>query len=183
MRVMGAANAVVSAVLRSPLQGLLSGSTCLVQYTGQRSHDQFTTPTRYARHDDDVVILVGRAPGKTWCRNLRGERDVDVLLRCRWHEMAARAVVGADDPDATATLLAAYLDRYPKATSRTRWERRCILGKRSGDGVVPTAMTSSARCLGRGHHRPLTSTRSSAAATPPWSCPVSRAAAWAQPLL
>jgi deazaflavin-dependent oxidoreductase (nitroreductase family) len=115
MRIMGAANAAVAAVLRSPLHGLLSGSTCLVQYTGQRSHDRFTTPTRYARHGDDVVILVGRPPSKTWWRNFRDERDIDVLLRRRWHEMTARAVVGADDPAQAAALLAAYLGRYPKA--------------------------------------------------------------------
>src|SRR5215212_5806234 len=106
MRVMGAANAVVSAVLRSPLHGLLSGSTCLVRYTGQRSHDQFTTPTKYARHGDDVVILVGRPPAKTWWRNFREERDIDVLLRGRWHEMTAHAVVGGQDCEAIAEPLA-----------------------------------------------------------------------------
>ena len=59
--------------------GALSGSTCLVQYIGQRLHDQLAAPTRYTRHDDDVVILVGEDSGQDWWRNLRQERDVDVL--------------------------------------------------------------------------------------------------------
>ncbi len=38
-------NALVSAVLRSPLHWLLSGSTDLIRYTGWRSGREMTTPT------------------------------------------------------------------------------------------------------------------------------------------
>lgn len=76
----GAANTFVSALLRSPLHGLLSGSTCVVCCTGRRSHRQFTTPTQHARDDDEVVILVSRAETETWWRNVQDDREIDLLL-------------------------------------------------------------------------------------------------------
>jgi len=112
---MRAANGFVSAVLRSPAHGLLSGSTGLVRYTGRRSGRTFTTPTQYASWDGGVVILVGRPETKTWWRNFRAERPIDVLVRGRWTSMSARAMVGADEPAAVAPRLDAYLQRFPRA--------------------------------------------------------------------
>ena len=112
---MGVANSVVSGLLRSPLHRVLSGSTDLIRYTGQRSGRQVVLPTQYARLDDDVIILVGRAEAKTWWRNFTTAGDIDVLLRRRWVPMTARAVIGADDPETVAPLLEAYLARFPRA--------------------------------------------------------------------
>lgn len=112
---MGVGNAVVSAVLRSPLHRLLSGSTDLITYTGRRSGRSFTTPTQYAQRGADVVILVGRPEAKTWWRNFKSERDLNVLVRGRWLPMTGRAVAGADEPETIAPLLDAYLDRFPRA--------------------------------------------------------------------
>lgn len=113
---MGFANAVVGAVLRSPVHGMLSGSTALVRYTGRRSGRQVVTPVQYAPLGDDVVILVGRPETKTWWRNFRHDRALEVLVRREWLPMVGRAVAGADDPDAMTPLLDAYLARFPKAT-------------------------------------------------------------------
>lgn len=115
MRVVPVSNRIVAGVLQSPFHRLLSGSICLVRYRGRRSGREITTPTQYARFEDEVIILVGRAEEKTWWRNFRDERDLELLLRRRWQPMTGLAVVGADRPEAAAPLLDAYLDRFPKA--------------------------------------------------------------------
>ena len=108
------ANMFVGAVLRSPLHRLMSGSTDVVRYRGQRSGATFSTPTQYARHGDEVIILVGHPQTKSWWRNFRHERDVDVLVRGRWLAMKGRVVMGSDEPDTIAPLLDAYVARFPK---------------------------------------------------------------------
>ena len=112
---MGVTNSVVAAVLRSPLHGLLSGSTDLIRYRARQSGKEITTPTQYARRGDQVVILVGSSEGKTWWRSFRADHDLDVLLRRSWVPMTGRAVVGADEPDTVGPLLDVYLARFPRA--------------------------------------------------------------------
>jgi hypothetical protein len=111
---MGIGNRFVAAVLRSPLHGLLDGSIDVVRYQGRRSGGTFSTPTQYAACMDGIVILVGRADRKTWWRNFQGGHDLEVLLGGRWVPMVGEAVLGADDPEAIAPLLAAYLRRFPR---------------------------------------------------------------------
>jgi hypothetical protein len=124
-------NGLVKALLRSPLHGILSGSTDVIRYTGRRSAETFTTPTQYAQRDDEIIILVGRPETKTWWRNFREDRDIDVLIRGRWLRMSGRAVVGAEEPDVIRPLLAAYLARFPKAA-------------RSLEGATPDARAQHA---------------------------------------
>ena len=114
---MSFANTVVAAVLRSPLHGMLSGSTDLVRYTGRRTGAPHVTPTQYARRGDDLVILVARPESKSWWRNFTAERDLDVLVRRRWLPMTGRAVRRSEEPDTVAPLLEAYLRRFPKVAS------------------------------------------------------------------
>jgi hypothetical protein len=108
-------NRLVRAVLESPAHRLLSGSTDVVRYVGRRSGRTVTTPTQYARSGDDLVILVGHPGSKTWWRNFRDDRDLEVLVEGRWLAMTGRAVLGHDEPEAIAPLLDAYLARFPKA--------------------------------------------------------------------
>ena len=96
---------------------LPSGSIGLVRYEGRRSGRHFTTPTQYAQRGDEIVILVGRPETKTWWRNFRTDREVEVLLRGQWTLMTARAVVGAEEPDMIAPLLNVYAQRFPRAVS------------------------------------------------------------------
>ena len=108
-------NTVVTGVLRSPIHRVLSGAVDVIRYTGRRSGRRYSTPTQYVQHGDDVLILAGRSDDKTWWRNFRTDRDLEVLIRGEWRPMTGRAVVGADDPDAVSPLLDAYLERFPKA--------------------------------------------------------------------
>lgn len=129
---MGFANSIVGAVLRSPAHRLLSASTDLLAYEGRRSGRRIVLPTQYARHGDDVVILVGRPEAKRWWRNFEEPRDLEVLLAGEWHPMTGLAVSGADDPDAAPPLLAAYLERFPKAVK--------VLGAGSDDDRLARAV-------------------------------------------
>jgi hypothetical protein len=114
------ANRIVTALLESPAHGLLSGSTDVVRYRGRRSGRTVTTPTQYARSGTDVVILVGRPESKTWWRNFREDRDVDVLVRGRWLPMVGTVVTDVDGPVAVEPLRSAYLARFPKASRHLR---------------------------------------------------------------
>lgn len=125
---MGFANSIVGAVLRSRLHRLLSGSTALLAYDGRRSGRRIVLPTQYARHGDDVVILVGRPETKRWWRNFEEPRDLDVLVAGEWLQMTGEAFSGADLSHVADPLLGAYLDRFPRASkalgSGTDEERR-----------------------------------------------------------
>jgi len=112
---MGIGNWFVSALLQSPLHRLMSGSVNLVRYRGQRSGRQITTPSQYATHGSDIVILVARHESKTWWRNFVGERDIDVLISGVWRPMTGRAIMGADKPELAAALIESYLHKFPKA--------------------------------------------------------------------
>ncbi len=128
---MGFGNTIVSGLLRSPLHRIMSGSTDLIRYTGQRSGREIVTPTQYARLGDDVIILVGRPDTKTWWRNFTTDRNIDVLIQRTWLPMTARTVIGADEPDTVTPVLNAYLARFPRAG--------CALG---GDTDVSLAQRS-----------------------------------------
>ena len=113
---MSVANAWVSRLLQSPFHRVLSGSTDLIRYRGRRTGREITMPTQYAELGDDVVIVAGHPDTKTWWKNFRSERDVDLLVRGRWLPMRARAVLGAAEPAAVAPLLDAYVARFPRST-------------------------------------------------------------------
>ena len=112
---MAIGNVIVSAVLRSPIHRVLSGSIDLIRYAGRRSGRVITIPTQYACRGDDVIVVVGRPASKVWWRNFTEERDADVLVRGEWRTMRGQAVLGATEPEAVASLLDAYLERFPRA--------------------------------------------------------------------
>jgi hypothetical protein len=111
-------NRVVCRLLESPVHRLMSRSTDVIRYRGRRSGEMFTTPTQFAAYQDGLVILVGRPDTKSWWRNFRADRDIDVLIDGEWRAMTGRAVDGATEPDTIGPLLDAYLKRFPKAARR-----------------------------------------------------------------
>jgi deazaflavin-dependent oxidoreductase (nitroreductase family) len=73
-------NPLVAWLLRSPLHGLMSGSTMLVTFTGRRSGRTYTTPVNYL-WDDDHELLVVSPRDHLWWRNLRGGAPVTVRVQ------------------------------------------------------------------------------------------------------
>jgi hypothetical protein len=54
-------NSIMAFILRSPLHGLLSGSTMLITYTGRKSGKSITLPTNWVRDENTVFVTSLRA--------------------------------------------------------------------------------------------------------------------------
>jgi hypothetical protein len=94
---------------------VLSGSTDVIRYRGRRSGRTYTTPTQYARRGDELIILVGRPDSKSWWKNFRENREIEILVKGRWLPMVGQAVVGSAEPQLAAPLVDAYLAALPRA--------------------------------------------------------------------
>jgi hypothetical protein len=103
-------NDIMAMILRSPLHGLLSGSTVLVTVTGRKSGRAITLPVNYVADGDTLWVLSGR--DRTWWKNLRGGAAVGLYLKGR--EVAARGET-VEDPPAVAGALKVYLKAIPLA--------------------------------------------------------------------
>jgi len=64
-------NPVMTALLRSPLHGVASGTIALLHFRGRKSGREFVTPLSYTRENDTVRFL--SAHSTRWWMNLRGE--------------------------------------------------------------------------------------------------------------
>lgn len=115
---MALGNSFVSAVLRSPLHRVLSGSTGIVRYAGLVTNRTVTTPVQYARHGDGLVILVANPEAKKWWRNFRAPHAIDVLVEGEWLPMIGRVVDGRVLPEQAVAPMEAYLQRFPKVARR-----------------------------------------------------------------
>ena len=74
-------NDFMSAVLRSPLHGMLSNGMMLITITGRKTGRQYTTPVGYYEEGSYLWVLTSRE--RTWWRNLQGGASVDLLLKRR----------------------------------------------------------------------------------------------------
>ncbi len=101
-------NTIMQAILRSPLHGMLSGSTLLLTCRGRKSGRSYTVPVNYARSGN--VLWITSARQRTWWRNLRG--GTPVTVRLRGHDYPAHAVV-FEDEDGVVGGLIAYLTAAP----------------------------------------------------------------------
>lgn len=72
-------NSIVALILRSPLHGLMSGSTLLITFTGRKSGNQYTTPVNYVQHG--LRLLITSSKERIWWRNLRESAEVQIRLR------------------------------------------------------------------------------------------------------
>lgn len=78
MRLQRLYNPFVVALLRSPLHGIMSGSTMLITYRGRRSGNEHTTPVNYVRDGDTLPVVSSR--DHAWWKNLRGGAPVTVRV-------------------------------------------------------------------------------------------------------
>ena len=110
---MGGANAVVEAVLKSPLHRVMSGRLALIRYQGAHSGTEYTMPVQYANTPGGLIIVAGEAGTKNWWRNFTTMGQAQVLLAGSWVPMTAHALVGSEDPEAVTPLLRSYAARFP----------------------------------------------------------------------
>jgi deazaflavin-dependent oxidoreductase (nitroreductase family) len=98
-------NSLITALLRSPLHGLLSGSFMLLTVIGRKTGRAYTTPVNYGRTGDTLTCFSKR--DRTWWRNLRERAPVAVLLRGR-ERRGLGVVVETDEATRAARLRQLY---------------------------------------------------------------------------
>jgi hypothetical protein len=77
------ANPVVSALLRSPLHGLMSKMLMLLSYKGRKSGKVLSHPIGYFKWDDNEVMAFTSA---RWWVNLLDGKPVALLIRGQQHQ-------------------------------------------------------------------------------------------------
>lgn len=75
----GRVNRIVLALLGSRWHAALPG-LCALAFAGRRTGRPVTLPVRYAREDDQLVVLAGRSADKQWWRNFTQPHQVGVLV-------------------------------------------------------------------------------------------------------
>lgn len=101
---------VIDWALKNNLFGF-GRSLTLLRITGVRTGRRYEFPVQYARDGDRVVVMPGHAERKTWWRNLRHPRHVEVLMGGSWRS-AIGGVLPTSSPEFGAAR-AAYAKRWP----------------------------------------------------------------------
>ncbi len=101
-------NPIMMWILRSPLHGMLSGSTMIITYTGRKSGKTFSTPVNYVR-DGDVLWTISFRQ-RTWWRNLH-DSPVTVRIQGKDFPGVGQAI---KDQQEVADCLMAYLRKAPQ---------------------------------------------------------------------
>jgi len=104
--VMRVANVFVSALLRSPLHGVLSGQLLVLSYTGRKSGRRYQLPIVYRRDVENVTLIAGNP----WWVNMRG--GAPVTLRIAGVELRGVATP-VEDREQAARALLALLEELP----------------------------------------------------------------------
>ena len=101
-------NSFMTFMLRSPIHGVMSGSTMLITVTGRKSGRPITTPVNYYQEGDTVWVISNRE--RTWWRNLKG--GAALKLRLRGQEVNGFGEVLLDEP-AVAAQIGEYVRHLP----------------------------------------------------------------------
>ena len=99
-------NPIITALLRSPLHGVVSGMYMLVSFTGKKSGRSYTTPVQYKQFGRTLKFVTRRS--RIWWKNLCGGAAVTVRLRGQDLRGTAEEVPAADDATLAAEILAVY---------------------------------------------------------------------------
>lgn len=94
-------NPIVTAILRSPLNPLISDSILLLTFTGRDSGTEYSTPVAYWRQGSTLVVTTHGS----WWRNLRGGEPVIVRIQGR-----ERTAVATPHPEPET--VASYMKQF-----------------------------------------------------------------------
>ncbi len=101
-------NPLITAILRSPLHGLVSKHMLLLTYTGHKSGTEHTLPVNYLRNGDCLTVISFRH--RTWWRNFRDSASVTLRLCGKTVPATAQAIADEDGvlPNQLITLISTY---------------------------------------------------------------------------
>ena len=72
-------NSITEWLLKSPLQGMFSGNTMIIHYTGRKSGKTYHLPVDYLQIKKTLITISFKR--RTWWRNLRGGAKVTLLFQ------------------------------------------------------------------------------------------------------
>jgi hypothetical protein len=104
-------NPIMVWLLYSPLHGILSRVTMVINYMGRKSGKAYRLPIGYLRIDD--TLLTTSYKHRKWWRNLRG--GVDVTLRLRGKDVSGSSEV-IEDEQGVMEGIKAFLESDPRTT-------------------------------------------------------------------
>jgi len=103
-------NPIVKFILSSPFHGLMSRNTVLLEFTGRKSGNLYTTPVSYHRTNGRLHCFTDKA--NKWWRNLRVGNEIALMLRGR--KVKGKPTVLADGSAAMQTALHDLLVASPR---------------------------------------------------------------------
>jgi nitroimidazol reductase NimA-like FMN-containing flavoprotein (pyridoxamine 5'-phosphate oxidase superfamily) len=127
-------NAIVRAILRSPLHKIMSHNIMLLSFTGRKSGKRYAIPVSYVREDDTFICFTD----SRWWKNLRGGTPVTLLVKGQ--ELEAIATPLADDKEAIANHLRTFLQKLPR-DAKFHSVRLSSTGQPDPDDVARAAQT------------------------------------------
>ena len=103
-------NPVVKKILRSPLHGVLSQNTLLLEFTGRKSGRKLSTPVSY--HSTDGVAHCFTRKSFAWWKNLNSGGPVYATIKGTRH--LVRPEVEAEDSAIKSQALCHFLRAVPR---------------------------------------------------------------------
>ena len=104
-------NPVMTALLRSPLHGIASGTIALLHFRGLKSGREFVTPLSYTRENKTIRFL--SAHSTRWWMNLRGE-PVPVSIEIARETYTGKARLWDGDSEELRERVRRYLCALPR---------------------------------------------------------------------
>ena len=106
-------NPIVKGVLRSPLHGLMSKNTLLLEFRGRRSGRILSTPVSYHVKDGRVHCFTNK--DFRWWRNLVEADSVGLTLMGQ--RVVGKPTVTIDEPEVMGARLSEFLTAVPRDAS------------------------------------------------------------------
>ncbi|MBL8094484.1 MAG: nitroreductase family deazaflavin-dependent oxidoreductase [Anaerolineales bacterium] len=123
-------NPIVTAILRSPFHGLMSGAYVLVSFQGRRSGETYTTPVQYKRSGDTLAFVTRRK--RRWWRNLQSGAPVALWLQGRARAAQADVLTGPDEAVA-AEIVRIYAPLFTPERAAAMAPESVVVTLRLGD--------------------------------------------------
>ncbi len=103
-------NPIVKALLRSPLHGVMSGNTLIIEFTGRKSGRSLSTPISYWENEGRVHAFTSKA--SKWWLNLQNEAQVHLVIKGK--RIATVAHVESEDLETIIRMQTAFLRAVPR---------------------------------------------------------------------
>ena len=103
-------NPVVRSILRSPIHGLLSRNTVILEYKGRKSGNTYSTPVSYHAVNGRVHCFTRQE--HKWWRNFVDAEDVGLTLRGR--SVLGKPTVTADGSPTMQSAFSDFLTAVPR---------------------------------------------------------------------